>query len=67
MPPEAGIQSFRISLDTRLKEAGMTRRKERDQPRNPGSIIDALRHHGPLRINELCRRAKSRASWLAFR
>jgi hypothetical protein len=67
MPAEAGIQSFRISLDTRLKRAGMTRRKESDQLRNPGSSIDAPRHHGPLRINELCRAAKSRASCIAFR
>lgn len=67
MPGEAGIQSFGISLDTRLRDAERTRRKESDQLRNPGSIIDAPSHHGPLRINELCRLAKSRASWLAFR
>ena len=67
MPAEAGIQSLRISLDTRLKHAGMMRRKESDQLRNPGSIIDAPRDHGPLRINALCRAAKSRASYIAFR
>lgn len=44
MPAEAGIQPFRMSLDSRVKHAGMTRRKEGDHLRNPGQASTLLAH-----------------------